>query len=101
MTASNKPAARDSLAVRAAAATAAEEASGAGLVNFAMLVTATVTDVDRVAEAKAAIDTLAATARLRLRVVHGAQPAAFAAALPLGLILPKHVRGPATMRERL
>ena len=66
-----------------------------------MLVTATVDDLAREADARAAVDNLAATARLRLRVVHGAQPAAFAAALPLGLILPKHVRGPATMRERL
>jgi hypothetical protein len=70
-------------------------------VNFGMLVTATVLDVDRVAEAKAAIDNLAATARLRLRPVYGAQASAFAAALPLGLILPKHLKVPASMRDRL
>ncbi len=89
--ASKKPTARSVTAARAAAATAAEEAGGAGLVNFAILVTATVTDPQRAPQARAAVDTLAATARLRLRPVHGGQPAAFAAALPIGLILPKHL----------
>lgn len=100
-TSTSKPSARAVLATRSAAATAQEEASGAGLVNFGMLVTATVLDDDRLAEAKAAIDNLAATARLRLRPVYGAQAAAFAAALPLGLILPKHLKVPASMRDRL
>lgn len=99
--ASKKPTARASLATRSAAATASEEASGAGLVNFGMLVTATVTDTSRQAEAKAAIDNLSATARVRLRPVYGAQAAAFAAALPLGLILPKHIKAPAAVRDRL
>ena len=98
---SNKPTARSMTATRAAIATAQEEASGAGLVNFGMLVTATVTDAGQVAEAKAAIDNLSATARLRLRVVHGSQDSAFAAALPLGLILPRHLRVPAEIREQL
>lgn len=101
MTSSSKPAARDSLAVRAAAATASEEASGAGLVQFGMLVTATVTDSSRKADAHAAIDNLSATARLRLRPVYGSQDSAFAAALPLGLVLPKHIRVPAELREKL
>lgn len=96
-----KPTARDSLATRSAASTAAEEASGAGLVNFSMLVTATVLDTDRLAEAKAAIDNLAATARLKLRPVYGAQPSAFVAALPLGVTLTKHLNVPAAMRNRL
>ena len=89
--ASKKPTARAVTAARAAAATAAEEAGGAGLVNFAVLVTATVTDPARAPQARAAVDTLAATARLRMRPVHGGQAAAFAAALPIGLILPKHL----------
>lgn len=101
MSSTNKPAARDSLAVRAAAATASEEASGAGLVQFGMLVTATVADLDKAADARAAIDNLAATARLRLRPVYGSQDSAFAAALPLGLVLPKHIKVPAELREKL
>lgn len=100
-TSTSKPAARDVLAVRAAAATANEEASGAGLVNFGLLVTATVLDRAGEADARAAIDNLSATARLRLRPVYGSQDSAFAAALPLGLILPKHIRVPAQLRDKL
>lgn len=99
--ASRKTKARDSLAVRAAAATASEEASGAGLVNFGMLVTATVTDTDMMPDAAAAVDNLGATARLRLRPVYGSQDSAFAAALPLGLVLPKHIKIPAEFRNNL
>lgn len=97
----NKPLARDSLAVRAAAATAAEEASGAGLVNFGILVTATVLDPRKEVDARATVDNLAATARLNLRPVYGSQDSAFAAALPLGLVLSKHVAVPAVLRERV
>lgn len=101
LSASDKPTARNMTTTRAAFATAQEEASGAGLVNFGMLVTATVIDADHEADAKAAIDNLSATARLRLRIVHGSQDSAFAAALPLGLVLPKHLRVPAEVREQL
>ncbi|MFS0706253.1 SCO6880 family protein, partial [Cellulomonas sp. 179-A 9B4 NHS] len=101
MTSTSKPAARDSLAVRAAAATASEEASGAGLVQFGMLVTATVADLEKAPDARAAVDNLAATARLRLRPVYGSQDSAFAAALPLGLVLPKHIQVPAELRDKL
>ena len=100
MTSSNKPAARDTLAVRAASATANEEATGAGLVQFGMLVTATVMDPAQAADARAAVDNLAATARLRLRTVYGSQDSAFAAALPLGLNMSKHLRVPSEFREK-
>lgn len=100
-TATRRPHARDTLAVRAAAATASEEASGAGLVNFGMLITATVVDPRVEPDARAAVDNLAATARLRLRPVYGSQDSAFAAALPLGLILSKHVTVPSELREKL
>jgi hypothetical protein len=36
-----------------------------------------------------------------LRVVYGSQDSAFAAALPLGLVLPKHLRVPGEVREQL
>lgn len=87
--------------LRAANYTAQEEASGAGLVNFGMLVTATVTDTARLSDAIAAIDNLAPTARLRLRPVYGSQDSAFAAALPLGLVLPKHLQVPTSINEQL
>jgi len=97
----NRPSARDSLAVRQAATTASEEAAGAGLVNFGLLVTATVLDVDQAPEARAAIDNLSATARLRLRPMYGSQDVGFIGALPLGLILTKHLRVPTEVRDRL
>jgi hypothetical protein len=96
-----KPQARDTLAVKAAAATAGEEASGAGLINFAILVTATVIDPHKEQDARAAVDNLSATARLRLRPVYGSQDSAFAAGLPLGLVLTKHMQVPSTLREKL
>lgn len=101
VTGAAKPSARDSLALRHAAATAAEEASGAGLVNFGMVVTATVLDHTHLQQAKATIDSLAATARLKVRPVFGSQDAAFAAGLPLGLILPQHLNVPTEIQERL
>lgn len=88
-------------AVSAARATADQEASGAGLVNFAMLVTATVTDDEKKAEARAAVDHLAGTARIKLRPVYGGQSSAFAAALPLGIVLPKHISAAAAVRSSL
>jgi hypothetical protein len=60
-----------------------------------------VTDPDRLSDARAAVDNLSATARLRLRPVYGSQDSAFAAALPLGLVLPKHLQVPAALREQL
>lgn len=100
-TASARPTARVLVEQRAAAATAAEEARGAGLVNFGMVVTATVRGADRLPDARAAIDNLSATARIQLRTVYGSQDSAFAAGLPLGLVLPRHLKVPAELREAL
>jgi len=36
-----------------------------------------------------------------LRPVYGSQGSAFAAALPIGLVLPRHLRVPAEIRESL
>jgi len=101
LTSTDRPNAHNLASARAALATAEEEAAGAGLVNYGILVTATVTDPDGVADARAALDNLSATARLRMRPVYGSQDSAFAAALPLGLVLPKHLQVPAAIREQL
>lgn len=100
-TSESKAKARDVMSVRAAAATAQEEASGAGLVNFGMLVTATVRDPRDEADAVAVVENLAATARVRLRPVYGSQDSAFVAALPLGLVMSKHIKIPAELRNNL
>ncbi|MFD1716032.1 SCO6880 family protein [Amnibacterium flavum] len=98
---SSKPTARSTMSTRSAQATAAEEAAGAGLLNFGLIVTATSTDLARVADASAAVDTLTAAARLQMRPAYGSQDTAFAAALPLGLVLPRHLRLPTEVRESL
>jgi hypothetical protein len=100
-TTNDRPSARSISELGAAEATAREEATGAGLVNFAMLVTATVTDAARLPDARAAVDALAAGARVQLRPVYGSQDSAFAAALPLGLVMSKHLRVPSEIREAL
>ncbi|WP_165962969.1 SCO6880 family protein [Occultella glacieicola] len=98
-----RPSARAAVDKRIADIVAVEEAAGAGLVNFGMILTATVEDgpelETRIQDAKAAIDNLTATARLTLRPVYGSQDSAFAAALPLGLILPAHLSMPTFVRE--
>lgn len=91
----------NSKSTAAAHASALEEAQGAGLVNFAMLVTATVTDPETLPQARAAIDNLGASSKLLLRPVYGGQPSAFAAALPLGIVLPKHLSAASSIRRSL
>ncbi|WP_327299906.1 SCO6880 family protein [Streptomyces sp. NBC_01197] len=93
--------AMDDIAVRSADQTAQEEAAGAGVVRFSMLVTATVADRAAGPRARAAVDNLAAPARIKLRVVTGSQAAAFAACLPIGLVLPLHLTIPSSVRDNL
>ena len=81
--------------------TAAEEAQGAGLVNFGMVVTATVTEKERLPDAVAAVEQTSGTARVLLRRAYGAQDTAFAASLPLGLVLPKHSLLPSEIKDAL
>ncbi|MFI6575237.1 SCO6880 family protein [Nocardiopsis sp. NPDC050513] len=97
----DRPTARDMMASRSAQATAAEEAAGAGLVNFGMVVTATVDDPAKEADARAAVANLSAASRLRLRPAYGAQDSTFAAGLPLGIVLPFHLRIPVEIKEQM
>jgi len=81
---STRPRARD-LATRDQARRAAEEeANGAGLVDFGMIITATSTS-DDLTDTASALSSLAASSRLLIRPAYGAQDAAFAMGLPLGL----------------
>ncbi len=101
VTLGTRPSARALNEQRSAHTTAAEEARGAGLVDFALLLTATVTGPDRVADAVAAVDMLSAASRIQLRPMYGSQDTAFAACLPLGLVLPDHSSVPAVVRGSL
>lgn len=79
-----QPTARDVRAVAVTRQMAEEEAAGAGLVDFGMLVTCTVTSGD-VEEAAVPVESLAASSRLLVRPAYGCQDSAFAVGLPLGI----------------
>lgn len=95
--------ARDSLAVRQAQKTADEEAEGAGLGRFGMIVTATVPGggEDDVRRCVSVVDNLGRSARLRLRRVRSSQDTTFLAGLPLGLVIPAHLKLPGDWREQI
>lgn len=96
-----KPQARDVVQLQAAEQAAREEAKGASVLRFAMLVTATVASPDRLPAAAAAVDVLAAPARVQLRRMYGSQSTAFAAALPIGIVLPEHSVVPGVLRDSM
>ncbi|WP_432943327.1 SCO6880 family protein [Kribbella sp. CA-253562] len=100
-TASARPSARSIAEARAADRTAQEEARGAGLVNFGMVVTGTVMSAEQLPDMVAAIDNLGATARVLLRPAYGSQDSAFVAGLPLGIVMQSHLSVPAGLREAL
>lgn len=80
--------------------TAAEEAEGAAVLDFALVVTATVTDPDRLREARAVVTQLAHGSKLLIRTARACQASAFAFALPLGLIPEHHSALPTAVKER-
>ncbi|MEV6133685.1 SCO6880 family protein [Streptomyces violaceusniger] len=93
--------ARDDAEVTAARRTTEEQAQGHGVIRFGMLITATVNSAEELPKADAAVDHLAPAARIAVRPVYGSQSAAFAAALPLGLVLPLHTALPQTVRDAM
>ncbi len=93
--------AAETLDLQAARQTATEEASGAGLTRFSLLVTATVADPDLVPHVADLVDQAGGASRLTLRRVYAGQSAAFAACLGIGLVLNSHVAVPAAVRQYL
>lgn len=90
----HRPSARDLTDLTAAEQAAEEEAAGAGVVRFTVLVTATVADEAQLDEASAIVRARAGEARLTLRPMYGSQAAGFAASLPTGVVLPTHATIP-------
>ncbi|MFI5682231.1 SCO6880 family protein [Streptomyces cellulosae] len=86
--------ARDDAELTAARRTTEEQAQGHGVIRFGLLITAPVNSADELTTAAATVDNLAPAARIAVRPVYGSQAAAFAAALPLGLVLPLHTAVP-------
>lgn len=93
--------ATESLAVAMARQTADEQAAGAGLVRFSLLVTVTVDEAAGLETAGHVIDQLAATSRVRLRPAAGTQAASFVAGLGIGMVLQHQVRLPGFLRDNL
>ena len=78
-----------------------EEAAGAGITLFGMVVTATVLDEEDLPSAKQMVMSQSAQARLRMRVALGSQDTAFVAGLPLGIVLPEHTTIPASITDNM
>ncbi|WP_280459506.1 SCO6880 family protein [Nocardia carnea] len=68
-----------------------EQARGAGLTRFGLLVTVTDHLDGDLPGIEASVQGMAAASRLSVRRCYGSQAAAFAASLGIGLILPEHV----------
>lgn len=83
--AARRPSARALTQLRAATQMATEEASGAALVDFGVVVTATCTDDTSLPDTSAAVSVLASSSRLMMRCAYGMQDSAFAVGLPLGV----------------
>jgi hypothetical protein len=101
---SRRPAsARNLVSVQATEQAAREEARGAGVTRFGMMVTATVigADRDRMRQVESTVDSLGTASRIVLRRLWGSQSAGFLAALPLGLVIPAHLKVPASVREAM
>ncbi|MFE1519006.1 SCO6880 family protein [[Kitasatospora] papulosa] len=93
--------ARAASEVRAAEQTAAEEAAGAGLVEFSLMVTVTVDTQEQLADAAITVRNLQAAARLSLRPADRMQAAAFTCTLPLGVLPWEHTLIPQSLQEAL
>ncbi|BAL86500.1 hypothetical protein AMIS_12800 [Actinoplanes missouriensis 431] len=89
-----RPGARELADIASANAVAAAEAEGEGQIRFSLMVTATVGSVDELDAAEDTVRQLSASTRLRLRPQYGSQAAAFAAGLPVGVVLSRHAHIP-------
>ncbi|MFJ2608168.1 SCO6880 family protein [Streptomyces sp. NPDC091279] len=93
--------ARAATEVRAAEQTAVEEATGAGLVEFSLMVTVTVDSDSQLADAGVAVRNLLASARLLMRPADRMQAAAFSCTLPAGILPWEHTLVPRELKEAL
>ncbi|GIJ24996.1 hypothetical protein Vqi01_01580 [Micromonospora qiuiae] len=87
--------------IEAAEQTAAEEASGAGLVEFSMLVTLTVDSAADVRDADVTMRNLLGATRIAMRPADRMQAAAFSCALPVGILPWEQTMVPHELKEAL
>ncbi|MEU6478965.1 SCO6880 family protein [Streptomyces sp. NPDC047017] len=93
--------ARATSEIRAAEQTAAEEASGAGLVEFSLMVTVTVDDEQGLQDAAITVRNLQASSRILMRPADRMQASAFTCTLPVGVLPWEHTLVPYQIREAL
>lgn len=94
-----KPTERDRQSLDKAHQAAAEEARGAGLIDFGLVVTVTDQWDSDTSGAEATVETMAASSKIRLRKCWGHQDAAFLVGLPLGVVPNRYSWMPAAMRD--
>lgn len=100
-TSTKKPSFQAAAEFASAVQSAKEVAKDAGLVNFGLIVTATILNEDNALAASYEIEDLAGGAQILLRPAYGAQDSTFAAGLPLGVVLPDYIAIPQAIREAL
>ena len=83
----------------AAAKTAAEEAQGAGLERFGLIVTVSVRDKEELRFWDRQVPALLTPAKLRVRTALANQAVTFQAGMPLGLVLSDHMLIPESIRK--
>lgn len=88
-----------SLRMKATEQSRQEVASGAVLVRFSILITATVTDPEDLLQAAATVESRAGAVPIRVRRSYGSQAAGFAATLPVGFVPWEHTVVPDNVRE--
>ena len=87
--------------VQAAEQAAAEEASGAGLVEFSMVVTLTVDSPEEIRDADVTMRNLLGATRIAMRPADRMQAAAFTCALPVGILPWEQTIVPHDLQEAL
>jgi len=87
--------------VQAAEQAAAEEASGAGLIEFSMVVTLTVDSPEEIRDADVTMRNLLGATRIAMRPADRLQAAAFTCALPVGILPWEQTIVPRDLQEAL
>jgi hypothetical protein len=93
--------ARAASEVAAAEQTAAEEAAGAGLVEFSLLLTVTVDRADQLDDATVTVRNLLGSSRISMRPADRMQAAAFSCSLPTGILPWEQTLVPHELQEAL
>jgi hypothetical protein len=87
--------------IEAAEQTASEEASGAGMIEFSLLVTLTVDSAADIPDANASMRNLMGATRFSMRPADRMQAAAFSCTLPVGILPWEETMVPRDLREAL